>query len=150
MPAWSLRPATTTDREFLFALHRATMRDYLDATFGWEDRAQQALFDESFTPRKCQIIRVDGEDAGVLVLETGDAEISLELIEIDPRFQGRGVGTSVVESVLEEGAETNKPVALRVLRVNSAARSLYERLGFVSYREDDVRAYLRAEPRTRS
>ena len=59
-----------------------------------------------------------------------------------------GIGTSVVESVLQRGAETNKPVALRVLRVNSSARLLYERLGFVSDREDDVRVYLRADPRS--
>jgi GNAT superfamily N-acetyltransferase len=124
------------------------MGAYVDATFGWDDGAQQALFDESFSPDACQIIRVGGEDAGVLALEANDAEIWLALIEIQPRFQGLGVGASVVESVLQRGAETNKPVALRVLRVNGSARSLYERLGFVAYREDEVRVYLRADPPT--
>jgi GNAT superfamily N-acetyltransferase len=146
VPEWSLRPATDSDREFLFDLHSVTMGAYIDATFGWEDRAQRALFDESFAPETCEIIRVDGEDAGVLALEIGDAEIWLNLIEILPRFQGTGIGTSVVRSVLHRSAETNKPVALRVLRVNTSARLLYERLGFVAYREDDVRVYLRADP----
>jgi GNAT superfamily N-acetyltransferase len=146
VPEWSLRPATDSDREFLFDLHRVTMGAYIDATFGWDDREQQGLFDESFAPGMYEIIRVAGEDAGVLALETSEAEISLGLIEIQPRFQGRGIGTSVIESVLQRAAETNKPVALRVLRVNRSARSLYERLGFVAYREDDARAYLRADP----
>jgi GNAT superfamily N-acetyltransferase len=145
---WSLRPATGSDRTFLFDLHRATMGAYVDATFGWDDRAQEALFDESFAPNACQIIRVDNQDAGVLALETNDAEIWLGLIEIQPRFQGMGIGTAIVESVLQRGAETNKAVALRVLRVNNSARLLYERLGFVSYCENDVRVYLRAEPPT--
>jgi len=148
VPEWSLRPATGSDRKFLFDLHRATMGEYVDATFGWDDRAQEALFDESFAPDTCQIIRVDNQDAGVLALETNDAEIWLGLIEIQPRFQGMGIGTAVVESVLQRGAETNKAVALRVLRVNNSARSLYERLGFVSYCENDVRVFLRADPPT--
>ena len=146
MPEWSLRPAAESDREFLFELHRLTMGAYVDATFGWDDREQRALFDKSFVPGSCEVIRVAGEDAGVLVLETSEEEIWLTLIEIQPRFQRTGIGTSVVESVLRRGAETNKPVALRVLRVNSSARLLYERLGFVAYREDEVRVYLRAEP----
>ena len=97
-------------------------------------------------PGTCEVIRVDGQDAGVLVLEPGEAEIWLTLIELQPRFQGAGVGTSVVESVLRRAAEANKPVALRVLRVNSSAQLLYERLGFAVYREDEARVYLRADP----
>jgi GNAT superfamily N-acetyltransferase len=146
VPEWSLRPATDDDREFLFELHRATMGAYIDATFGWDDRWQQAHFDETFAPDTYEIIRVGDEDAGVLVRDAGDAEIWLVLIELQPRFQGAGIGTAVVESVLRQGAETSKPVALRVLRVNTSARSLYERLGFAAYREDDDRVYLRANP----
>jgi GNAT superfamily N-acetyltransferase len=139
-----------SDREFLFDLHRATIGVYIGATFGWDDQEQQALFDESFAPGLCEIIQLDGEDAGVLALETNDSEIWLGLIEIQPRFQGQGIGTSIVESILQRGVEANKPVALRVLRVNGSARLLYERLGFVAYREDDVRVYLRAAPPTPS
>ena len=124
------------------------MGTYIGATFGWDDQEQQALFDESFAPELYEIIQLDGEDAGVLVLETNDVEIWLGLIEILPRFQGQGIGTSIVESVLQRGAEAHKPVALRVLRVNSSARLLYERLGFVADREDDARVYLRADPPT--
>jgi GNAT superfamily N-acetyltransferase len=124
------------------------MGSYIGATFGWDDREQQALFDESFAPELYEVIQVDGEDAGVLALETNEVEIWLGLIEIQPRFQGQGVGTSIVEWVLQRCAEANKPVALRVLRVNRSARLLYERLGFVADREDDVRVYLRAAPPT--
>ncbi|HEX4526375.1 MAG TPA: GNAT family N-acetyltransferase [Gaiellaceae bacterium] len=124
------------------------MGAYIAATFGWDDREQQALFDESFVPELFEIIQVDGEDAGVLALETSDVELWLGLIEIQPRFQGQGIGTSIVESVLRRGAEENKPVGLRVLQVNRSARLLYERLGFVAYRDDDLRVYLRANPPT--
>jgi GNAT superfamily N-acetyltransferase len=146
MPKWRLRAATDGDREFLFDLHRTAMGGYIDAAFGWDDGAQQALFDESFDPDVYGVIQVDGEDAGVLVLKPSDTEIWLELIEILPQHRGKGLGTSVVESVLAQATATNKSVGLRVLQVNSSARSLYERLGFVVEREDDVRIYLRADP----
>jgi GNAT superfamily N-acetyltransferase len=145
VPEWSLRPATDNDRVFLFDLHRVAMGPYIDAAFGWDERTQQAMFDETFRPDTYEVIQVNGEDAGVLAIEMTDAEIWLSLIEIQPRFRGRGVGTAIVQALLQRAADTNRSVALRVLRVNSAARLLYERLGFVTYEEDDVRVYLRAD-----
>ncbi|MFZ1880695.1 MAG: GNAT family N-acetyltransferase [Gaiellaceae bacterium] len=145
-PRWELRPATASDRDFLFELHRATMRPYVEPIFGWNDTKQAELFDEAFTPANCQVIQIGGEDAGVLEVAETAEEIWLTLIELDPRWQGAGVGTSVVSSVLHRGAETRRPVGLRVLRTNSAARALYERLGFVAFCETDERIYLRADP----
>jgi GNAT superfamily N-acetyltransferase len=145
-PQWSLRPAAGDDRDFLFDLHRLTMRSYVEATWEWDDRAQEVLFDESFAPERSRIIQVAGEDAGVLRVEESEQEIWLELIEIHPRWQRAGIGTSVVQSLLQRGAETGRPVSLRVLRTNTSARSLYERLGFVSVSETEVRTYFRADP----
>jgi GNAT superfamily N-acetyltransferase len=144
---WSLRPANADDRDFLFELHRLTMRPYVEAIWGWDDDEQARIFDETFTPDDRQIIQIDAEDAGVLAVTESEQEIWLELIEIDPRRQGAGVGTAVVRSLLRRAADTDRRVALRVLRTNVAARSLYERLGFVAFRETDVRVYLRADPR---
>jgi ribosomal protein S18 acetylase RimI-like enzyme len=124
------------------------MRPYVEATWDWDDRAQEVLFDESFAPERCRIIQVAGEDAGVLTVEESEQQIWLELIEIHPRWQRAGIGTSIVRSLLQRGAETRKPVSLRVLRTNTSARSLYERLGFAAVREDEVRTYLRADPPT--
>jgi GNAT superfamily N-acetyltransferase len=145
---WSLRPATSDDRSYLFDLHRLTMKPYVEAIWGWDDRAQQVSFDQSFAPDRCQVIRVDGEDAGVLAVKETERRIWLELIEIHPRWQRAGIGTSVIRSLLQRGEETNRSVALRVLRTNAPARSLYERLGFTSFRETETRTYLRADPPT--
>ena len=122
------------------------MRTYIEPIFGWDDTKQAELFDESFTPADCQVIQIDGEDAGVLEVAETDEEIWLTLIEVDPRWQGTGIGTSVVRSLLQRGAELRRPVGLRVLRTNTGALALYERLGFVSFRETAERIYLRADP----
>jgi ribosomal protein S18 acetylase RimI-like enzyme len=142
---WTLRPTTADDRDFLFALHRAAMRPYVDATWGWDDAEQARMFDQNFDPASHEIVRLDGVDAGMLAVEETDEEIWLAVIEIHPRFQRRGLGTEIIQSVLDRGAAAGKPVTLRVLHTNPRARSLYERLGFQAFREIETHAYLRAD-----
>ena len=122
------------------------MRPYIEAIWGWEDPQQARIFDESFIPSDQQVIEVNGEAAGVLVVAETNEELWLSLIELEPRWQGAGIGTEIVRSLLHRGAETNRSVALRVLRTNTPAQALYERLGFVPFRETDVRVYLRVDP----
>ena len=120
------------------------MRPYVEATWGWDDAEQERFFDQNFDPAKQRIVQMDGTDAGMLSLEERDEEIWLAAIEIHPRFQGRSLGTEIIQSVLDRGAAAGKPVALRVLRVNPRARSFYEKLGFRSIRETETHTYLRA------
>lgn len=53
-------------------------------------------------------------------------EIPLASIRLLPKFQNRGIGTKIILDLIEK---SNKPVKLKVLKVNPA-RKLYERLGF--------------------
>ena len=50
-------------------------------------------------------------------------------IELDPRFQGQGIGTAILQDMQRDAAEQGLEVRLQVLKVNPARR-LYERLGF--------------------
>jgi len=45
---WTLRPATADDHDFVVELSRVAMGSYLEATFGWNDEALSAYFDERF------------------------------------------------------------------------------------------------------
>lgn len=51
-------------------------------------------------------------------------------IQIDPEFQGRGLGTAVLTDTLGQAHQTGFSVRLQVLLKNRA-KALYERLGFV-------------------
>lgn len=143
---WSLRPAVPADRDFLFDLNRATMKDYVDRTWGWNDHEQSAFFADRFQPDAWQIIQVDGEDVGVLIVEDRADEIHLAEVQILPEWQGRGIGSSVVRSLIERCAAARTPLTLRVLHVNLRARALYERLGFQPFKEIATHAYLRRDP----
>jgi len=142
---WRLRPAKEADRDFLFDLHRRAMRDYVELLWGWDEVAQQRLFDERFVSRQYQVIQADGEDMGVLQLRDRPGEVVLDPIELLPAWQGKGIGTAIIRSLLAQG----KAVSLRVLTSNPRAAALYERLGFRTVRRTPERLFMRAEPLTK-
>lgn len=140
MASWQLRPATEGDREFLFRLHCAAMRESVEALWGWDEELQRQIFDERFAGERFQVIVVDGKDAGVLDVEEGVDEVFLRLIELLPENQGRGIGSSIIRSLQARG----KPVTLRVLTTNSRAAALYRRLGFRVVKRTGERLFMRS------
>jgi ribosomal-protein-alanine N-acetyltransferase len=58
-------------------------------------------------------------------------ELHINNLAVRQEFQGRGVGTALLQHVLESGARRGADRAtLEVRRSNTPARRLYERLGF--------------------
>ncbi|HSM55082.1 MAG TPA: GNAT family N-acetyltransferase [Candidatus Sulfomarinibacteraceae bacterium] len=144
--SYSLRPATDDDYHFLYALHCATIRDAVEATWGWDDAFQEAYFRERWDPAARQVVVVGGEDVGVLALEERDGNLFLALIEIAPPHQGRGLGTAIIRDLQEKARRQNRALALHVLKANRAARRLYQRLGFQTVEEREERFVMRWEP----
>jgi ribosomal protein S18 acetylase RimI-like enzyme len=130
MVEFSMRPASEGDKEFLFWLHCATMRDVVELTWGWDDGWQPAEFDRRFRQFSVSVIEVASCPAGCLWLEERPDEIYIHELQIAPAFQRRGVGTAVVQTVIERAAGRGLPVALSVVPANARAMRLYERLGF--------------------
>jgi ribosomal protein S18 acetylase RimI-like enzyme len=64
----------------------------------------------------------------------GDEEIFLLLVELSPTHQGRGIGSRLIQQLLDRAAVEGKPLALNVLEVNRRAYALYRRLGFTEAR----------------
>lgn len=125
------RPAAPTDWEFLYGLHRATMRAYVAATFGaWDETWQRADFRQHIPLAEMRILQWEGCDVGVVWLQNRAEEIFIALLEVDPRYQRRGIGSTVLRRMQTQAAQARKIVALRVLKVNSQAQALYRRLGF--------------------
>ena len=128
---FTLRPATAEDRDWLFAVRRATMRTYVRQTWhAWDDASQRARFEDSLALTDMQVIVTAGHDAGLLHVERDADGIFLANIQIHPDFQNRGLGTAVIRTLLDEARTRGEPVRLQVLKVNHAACRLYQRLGF--------------------
>jgi ribosomal protein S18 acetylase RimI-like enzyme len=129
-PVRALRPASDADSEFCYRLHRATLRPYVEAIWGWDESVQREFHVRGFDPAHTQIVTVDGRDAGVLIVDRRPAEIYLGRIAIDPAYQGLGIGSALIRDLLAEAAGRGVPLLLDVLVVNTRAQALYERLGF--------------------
>jgi len=125
-----LRLATPADSEFCFALHGAAMGCYVEQIWGWDDAIQRAHHERTFDPAQTQIITVDGRDAGSLSIERRPAETYLGRIEIHPAHQGQGIGSRLIQNLLDDAARRGHPVTLDVLAINQRAHALYQRLGF--------------------
>jgi len=135
----SYRAARPEDFDFLFRLHERTMREYVEATFGpWDEEWQVAYFRRHFDPANLPVIQYSGMDVGVLNLQERAEELFVVLLEIQPEYQRRGIGTAVVRALTARAQRQSKPVALQVLKTNVAARSLYQRLGFGVTGENDT------------
>ena len=160
---FALRPATDGDLDFLFELHEASLRDYVEETWGvWDEEDQRRRYLDGFTGAgRTHIVVVGGEDAGMLrlqqdragyaeelVLGRGGRSDFLELIEIAPEFRGQRVGTSIIWDLQGQAAAASRPLTLSVLRVNPRAKALFERIAFRVTSEQDIRFYMRWDPRS--
>jgi ribosomal protein S18 acetylase RimI-like enzyme len=123
------RAAFEKDVDFLYSLHVATMKQYVDQVWGWEDVYQESLFRKNYVPANIQIIEYDDKDIGMLSVEERAGDVFLSTIEIRPEYQSKGIGTAIIKKIVADSAKKTKPVTLQVLKVNPA-KGLYERLGF--------------------
>ena len=62
-------------------------------------------------------------------VEYRPAEIYLSRIEIDPSYQGHGIGTRLIRALIDEATRKGQDLVLDVLTVNHRAQALYQRLG---------------------
>jgi ribosomal protein S18 acetylase RimI-like enzyme len=80
-----------------------------------------------------------------LLVDRKGADITLVDIAVLPEYRNRGIGTTLIQSLLKEATCAQKSVALHVLRWSSAAR-LYERLGFTMVSDDGVYLEMKRSP----
>ncbi len=146
MAIYQLRPVTDADYEFLYALNSTTMRPYVEPIWGWDEDLQRTAFDRRWNPDNQQMIVVDGRDVGRITLNETDDLIYIAQINLLPDFQGKGIGSEVIEAVKADAAHSGRYVELRVLRTNPDARRLYERLGFRVFEETDTHFWMRWRP----
>jgi ribosomal protein S18 acetylase RimI-like enzyme len=131
MKNYTLRPATNDDYDFLYHLIEFCLKEYIEATWGWDDDFQQSRFAEHFKITGCQTVLVNGGNAGQITTRKQDDSDFIAAIYILPEFQNQGLGSVLIEEVMAKAAENGRPVTLQVLKANQPARRLYERLGFV-------------------
>lgn len=144
MPA-KLRPATAADAAFARQVKYDALGPYIEQEFGWDEAVQDKYFADEFVVENYYIVHCNDMDVGTvrITVKTTAVEVN-NLCLIEPA-RGQGLGTAVLASIADLARRLGKPIELDVLKVNPA-KKLYDRLGYVTYKEDDCLFYMRLAP----
>jgi ribosomal protein S18 acetylase RimI-like enzyme len=111
--------------------------------------AQLAGFRERWGMTQVKIITLDGTDIGWLQSFVKEDALFLAQLFVDRAWRGQGIGTAMVEALIDEAARTSRALTLGVVKTNPALR-LYQRLGFRTTHQDERKFYMRRDSGTRS
>lgn len=145
----TLRQATPDDDTFQLELYTGTRLDELEL-IDWNENQKHAFIKMQFNARQLQysyrypkaednIILQGSQPIGRMLVDRNEKQIALVDIALLPEHRNAGIGTLLVQSLLDEAAGTGKSVRLHVVTTNPAV-GLYQRLGFSTV--DDDGAYL--------
>ncbi len=123
--------ADDTDKSYFKELHEECYRDVVTRQFGsWESKVQRLNFNAKWLAQQFSKIIIDGEVVGGIWIDEHDEYRQIREIQIHPTFQGQGIGTRVMQDVIDRTRQMDKNLMLKVLHENHAI-ALYRRLGFV-------------------
>lgn len=145
--AIGFRPITEADLPFLERLYRGTREDEL-ATAPWSEdekaqfiafqfNAQHQYYQEQFAAADYLIVTDGKTPIGRIYLDRREDELRLIDIALIPDRRGGGLGTLLLEDLLDEGRARDLPVRIHVEQFNPAMR-LYRRLGFKPIEDQGV------------
>lgn len=72
----------------------------------------------------------DGIIKGMVKIEIGEKNIQISEFFVDPFFQKNGIGSFIINSIIQIGEKTHKPISLWVLDKNIKAIDFYKKFGF--------------------
>lgn len=154
-PAVALQPARDDDTDFFACVYASTRADELAGVpFSPEQRAaflaqqfaaQTAHYTRHYADASYDVVLVDGEPAGRLIVARLPTELLIVDVALLPAHRARGVGSRLLARVVDEAEERGVKVTIHVERMNRAL-SLYTRLGFAAVADDGVYLTMERSP----
>lgn len=143
----TLRPVDVGDEQFVYRVYASTRADEM-ALVNWTPEQQEAFlrmqvnaqtdhYKIHFPTAEQYIIQREDLPVGRLILNRLEDMIHIIDIALLPEARNAGIGTAIMNEVMEEAAQDNRQVMLRVEFFNPARR-LYARLGFEQTREMSI------------
>lgn len=121
-------------------LPREQWAPFVEHQFEAQSQAYASYRDTTF-----DVVLVDGEPAGRLIVARWPEELRVVDIALLPQFRGRGVGEELMRSLLDEADQRGVKASIHVERFNPA-QHLYTRLGFRMVAETGVYLLLERPP----
>jgi ribosomal protein S18 acetylase RimI-like enzyme len=150
-PSVRLRAVNTDDESFLQTVYGDSRAEEL-ARVPWSDAqrdafvqmqftAQQNHYREFFPNATHEIILVDESPAGRLYVDRRDGEIRILDISLLTEKRGQGIGSQLINALIEEADAAGKSISVYVESYNPS-KLLFERLGFRQIEDDGVNLLL--------
>lgn len=107
------------------ALERQT-----DTAAHWSEREYDALFAAEAPPRMALVATDNDETCGFLIARCGPDEWEIENVVVSAQRRRQGIASVLVQEMLQSAQGTGAAILLEVRESNTAARQLYQKLGF--------------------
>ncbi len=151
----SLRPEEPQDWEFVVGLYSAVRAEEV-APVPWPEEAKLAFlrsqcelqrdhYRRHYPGAHFLIIGCADRPIGRMYVHETPAEVRLMDIALVDAERGKGIGTSLIQELLDSAAASQLPVTLHVEPINPALR-IYERMGFRLLEDRGVYHFLGWDP----
>jgi GNAT superfamily N-acetyltransferase len=151
----TLRPVGPDDHEFLVAVYASTRADELaltpwtdeqrEAFVRWQFGAQQEHYAKNYPAADHDIIMSDGRQVGRLYVARLDHEIRIVDITVLPAERNAGIGSYLINQLLDEADRTGKMTRVYVEEFNPSL-DLFKRLGFSQIEQNGFHLLMQRNP----
>ena len=148
---YQLRVQRDDDDGFAAALYSSTRGDLrqmpadpavIEQLIAMQQRMQSHGYRQAYPQAIYLVLQHGDTPIGRLVLDRQDQVLHLVDIAILPAAQGQGAGSAVLRGLQAQAGAQQCRIHLAVNKNNTAARALYQRLGFRLRGESDVQEQL--------
>lgn len=156
---FKLRLIEDSDLPFLKSVYRSTRETELSIT-GWSEEektkfidfqfnAQHSHYTNSYKGARFNIIEWNKKDVGRLYLWETDEQIRIMDIALFSEYRGKGIGTSILNHLIEDSEKSGKKLNIHVEH-NNPALGLYERMGFKKTDDTGIYYFMERLPENRT
>jgi len=130
---YTLKKYTSNDYDYVYNLKKQVYISYVEDIWGpWDDQKQHEFFDNYIKEQSnnISIIMHLNQPVGFYDYKLTKNTYEIVNICIDPTFQGKGIGSKILNDVINNNSD--KDIILQHF-IKNPVNALYKRLGFIEY-----------------
>ncbi len=130
MDQLSFQQATKSDRTAIFDLYCQVMKGFIIEIWGWDEEWQENDFIKHFCPGNITVVWEENKAIGYSQIEDQGDQLYIRMLLLLPSHRSKGIGSRLLNAVIEKAKAQSKNIALQVFKVNEQAKMFYEYHGF--------------------
>lgn len=151
MDKLELRPVSSANDDFLYRIYAGSRAEEMSLV-PWDEAAKQSFLQMQFVAQQAHyqayfphashdIILMEGIPMGRLYVDRRETEIRILDIALLPSARGHGIGSHLLQDLMEESKAANKTLSIHIENFNPSLR-LFQRLGFVKADDNGISCLL--------